>query len=211
MGHMRIVSAIKRILNSRSSTNNLPTNLVSVGFGSYGSENLIVHSWDQSTKCNIGKYCSIADNVNLYLGGNHNTNLISTYPFGTSNELIGHRPGHPLSNGDINVGNDVWIGSHASIMSGVTIGDGAVIAAHSHVVKDVRPYEIVGGNPAQHIRFRFTTDLIERLVQVRWWNLPESEVHKYRDLLTTIPNKDLLEKFEQDIVKHRDENIYGID
>jgi acetyltransferase-like isoleucine patch superfamily enzyme len=193
---MRLFRVVKRVFNFKRPAANVPKSLILVGFGTYGAENLILHSWDQTTKIKIANFCSIADNVQVYLGGNHNTKLISTYPFGTGNELIGPRSGHPLSNGDINIGNDVWIGSHASIMSGVTIGDGAVIAAHSHVVKDVSPYEIVGGNPAQHIRFRFSPNIIEKLIQVRWWDLPAQEIYQYRDLLTSTPTMELLEKLK---------------
>ena len=203
MEHMRFRRQIKSFVNFFSSRTNHPTNLVTFGYGTYGAENLLLHSWDQKTKCMIGKFCSLADNINVYLGGNHNTSFISTYPFGMSVELIGHREGHPLSNGDINIGNDVWIGSHASIMSGVTIGDGAVIAAHSHVVKDVRPYEIVGGNPAQHIRFRFSDVEIELLLQIRWWELPEDAIFKYRDLLTSRPNARLLKKIKDELDIYR--------
>lgn len=157
--------------------------LVSVGVGTYGADNLIIHKWDTNTRLVIGKYCSIADNISVYLGGNHNYHNISTFPFGSGDSLIGERIGHPCSNGDILIGNDVWIGSNASVMSGIVIGDGAVIAAHSHVVKDVRPYEIVGGNPARHIKYRFSSEVIDRLLNIRWWDLPETEILKIRDLL----------------------------
>lgn len=206
MEHMGFREYIKSFINFFFFETIHPTNLVTLGYGTYGAENLLVHSWDQKTKCMIGKFCSLADNINVYLGGNHNTSFISTYPFGTGVELIGHREGHPLSNGDINIGNDVWIGSHASIMSGVTIGDGAVIAAHSHVVKDMRPYEIVGGNPAKHIRFRFSDVEIELLLQIRWWELPEDEVFKYRDLLTSKPNARLLKKNLVELNIYRSKN-----
>ncbi len=72
--------------------------------------------------------------------------------------------------GDTTVGNDVWIGHKATIMAGVTIGDGAIIAAHSLVTKEVAPYSIVGGNPAREIRKRFTEDQIKKLLEIQWWN-----------------------------------------
>jgi acetyltransferase-like isoleucine patch superfamily enzyme len=93
---------------------------------------------------------------------------------------------------DVRIGNDVWIGYGATIMSGVTIGDGAVIAANSHVVKHVKPYEIVGGNPAKHIKFRFDIETIGLLLAIKWWNLPESEVNKLIPILTEIPDKAVL-------------------
>ena len=158
--------------------------LVEAGYGTYGVEHLQIHSWDKETRIKIGKYCSIADEVHVFLGGNHDVSRVSTYPFGSGETLIGPRYGHPLSNGDIVIGNDVWIGSHASIMSGVNVGDGAVIAAFSHVVKDVQPYEVVGGNPARHIKFRFTEIQIQRLLKIKWWDWPVKKVMSKRDDLT---------------------------
>jgi|LakMenE18May11ns_1017448.scaffolds.fasta_scaffold9790973_2 acetyltransferase-like isoleucine patch superfamily enzyme len=147
-------------------------------------EHLQIHSWDEKTRIKIGKYCSIADEVHIFLGGNHDVSRVSTYPFGSDDTLIGPRNGHPLSNGDIIIGNDVWIGSHVSIMSGVNVGDGAVIAAFSHVVKDIQPYEVVGGNPARHIKYRFTETQIQKLLEIRWWDLPVKKVLSKRDVLT---------------------------
>jgi acetyltransferase-like isoleucine patch superfamily enzyme len=158
---------------------------VEVGYGTYGIENLQIHSWDKKTKLRIGKYCSIADEVHVFLGGNHDISRVSTYPFGAGDDLIGPREGHPLSNGNIEIGNDVWIGSHASIMSGVTVGDGAVIAAFSHVVKDAQPYSVVGGNPAKHIKYRFTETQIEELLKIKWWDWPIKKVMAKRDFLAS--------------------------
>ena len=78
--------------------------------------------------------------------------------------------GHPECKGDIHVGNDVWIGANTIIMSGVKIGDGAVIANNSHVVKDIEPYTIVGGNPAKVIRKRFSDEVINKLLDIKWWD-----------------------------------------
>lgn len=78
--------------------------------------------------------------------------------------------------GDTTVGNDVWIGREATIMPGVTIGDGAVVGAHSVVTKDVEPYAVVAGNPARHLRVRFDPDDVDRLLAVRWWDWPVEDV-----------------------------------
>ena len=136
---------IRRIFEYR----NLEASLVSVGRGTYGSSNIVIHNWDLKTKAHIGNYCSIADNVHLYLGGNHDMSRVTTYPFGLTENGQISLGGETLSKGDIRIGNDVWIGSHVSIMSGIHIGNGAVIAAHSHVVKNVRDYEVVGGEPCR--------------------------------------------------------------
>lgn len=172
------------------------SHLLKIGEGTYGAENLRIHYWDSKTLISIGKYCSIADNVHVFAGGNHDTSLISTYPFGSGEDLIGPRPGHPISNGDITVGNDVWIGSHVSIMSGVKIGNGAVVAAFSHVVKDVSDYEVVGGNPAKHIKFRFSQEIIIELQRLAWWDWKPSKVMENRNLLCSKPELSELKNLE---------------
>jgi len=120
----------------------------------------------------IGKFCMIASDVKFIMNGaNHLTNALTTYPFaifgkGWEDAMAGKQ--YPQK-GDIIVGNDVWIGYNATIMAGVTIGDGAIIATNSTVIKDVEPYSIVGGNPAIEIKKRFPIDQIERLLQLKWW------------------------------------------
>lgn len=119
---------------------------------------------DEKTNLVIGDFCSIATNVRIFLGGNHKIQRVSTW-ICTEEDLpaIG-------SNGDVTIGNDVWVGFGATIMSGVTVGDGAVIAANALVTKDVPPYAIVGGNPAKIIKYRFTEEQIKRLIDIGWWN-----------------------------------------
>lgn len=133
---------------------------------------ITLRQWGEGAQLKIGNFCSIASNITVLLGGNHRTDWVTTYPFGHCKNFPDVAPvkGHPKTNGNVVIGNDVWIGSGATIMSGVTIGDGAVIAANSHVVKDVAPYSIVGGNPAKHIKFRFTEEQIKSLLQIQWWN-----------------------------------------
>lgn len=143
--------------------------------------------WDiHGTKLIIGNFCSIAKNLTVYLGGNHNINWVSTYPFGhihtaTFNTFSGKD--HPSTRGDVVIGNDVWIGGNVTIMSGVTIGDGAVIANNSHVVKNVEPYSLVGGNPAKFIKYRFTRRQISKLMELRWWDWDDEEINKVAHLL----------------------------
>lgn len=121
----------------------------------------------------IGKFCMIASGVKFIMNGaNHLTNAISSYPFavfgnGWENAMEGKT--YP-NKGDLIIGNDVWIGHNATIMAGVTIGDGAIIATNATVVKDVAPYTIVGGNPAKEIRKRFDESIIKKLLQLQWWN-----------------------------------------
>ncbi len=121
----------------------------------------------------IGKFCMIASDVKFIMnGGNHLTNAISTYPFA----IFGHGWEHAMDGkehpfkGDTKIGNDVWIGFNSTIMPGITIGDGAIIATNSTVVKDVEPYTIVGGNPAREIKKRFSQNVIDRLLKLKWWD-----------------------------------------
>jgi acetyltransferase-like isoleucine patch superfamily enzyme len=134
----------------------------------------------------IGKFCSIAGNLNIYLGGDHRTDWVTTYPFGNIHNNIFNKfdgTGHPKTNGDVIIGNDVWICDNVTIMSGVTIGDGAVIACNSHVVKNVEPYSIVGGNPAKLIKYRFTPEQIEKLLEIKWWNWEDEKINDFTPVL----------------------------
>ena len=132
----------------------------------------------------IGAYCSIADDVSIFLGGNHRPDWISTYPFRVRWRIEGaYTDGHPASRGDVRIGADVWIGERSTILSGIEIGHGAVVAATSTVTRDVRPYAIVAGNPAREIRRRFDDDAVDFLLQLRWWEWPEEKVRQMVPIL----------------------------
>ena len=157
---------------------------MSYGKHTYGKAN--IHSWGEGAKLTVGKFCSIAPGVNVYLGGNHRTDWVTTYPFGHINKNVfnkfnGH--GHPATKGDVVIGNDVWIGKDATIMSGIKIGDGAVIANNAHVVKNVEPYCIVGGNPAKLIKYRFTPEQIEKLLDIKWWDWEDTKINEFTSKL----------------------------
>ncbi len=126
----------------------------------------------------IGKFCSFADDVVILLGGEHDYENVSTYPFG---QLLWRfsktRTVH--TKGDVTIGNDVWVGRGAIIRSGVTIGDGAVIGAGSVVVADIPDYAIAGGNPAKVIKYRFNPDVIEKLLLLKWWDWPWKVLREY--------------------------------
>ena len=156
-----------------------------VGEYTYGSELINVRSWGEGTELIIGKFCSIAP-CTVYLGGNHNTGKMTTYPFGiVHNDVFKFSGGLPnaTTNGNVIIGNDVWIGEGAVIMSGVRIGDGAVVGANSHVVRDIAPYSIVMGNPADTVMMRFDTIVIQKLLELKWWDWP---IEKIRANLPTI-------------------------
>jgi acetyltransferase-like isoleucine patch superfamily enzyme len=141
---------------------------------SYGFINLEKFN-NPNEKLFIGDYVSIANKVVFILGGNHQTNTISNYPF--YSKLIKLKPGaDSLTKGPIIIENEVWIGYGALILSGVRIGKGAIIAAGSVVTKDVPAYSIVGGNPARLIKYRFNEEIIKNLIDFNISNLDESEI-----------------------------------
>ncbi|NEA35445.1 CatB-related O-acetyltransferase [Streptomyces sp. SID13031] len=131
----------------------------------------------------IGKYCALAEGTTFVMNGaNHRMDGPSTFPFpimgGAWAEHFGLITGLP-GRGDTVVGNDVWFGYGATVMPGVRIGDGAIIAAKAVVVDDVPAYGIVGGNPAKLIRKRFPDEEIARLLQVAWWDWPAEKVTRH--------------------------------
>jgi virginiamycin A acetyltransferase len=131
----------------------------------------------------VGKWCSIAPE--LYIApSQHNMANISTYAF---NVVYPEKAGHCTNNlgrrGEVRIGNDVWIGIGVMIMDGVTIGDGAVIGARSVVTHDVEPYAIVAGCPARFIRKRFSDEIIQKLLDLKWWDWPDDKVFRNVGLL----------------------------
>lgn len=145
-----------------------------IGAWSYGNPRVL--SWGEGAKLRVGKFCSIADGVTILLGGNHRTDWITTYPFNAFWPEAKEIHGHPMTHGDVVIENDVWIGLDAVILSGVRIGNGAVIGARSVVTRDVDAYSIVAGNPARKIRDRFTRKQIDDLQQIAWWNWSEEKI-----------------------------------
>lgn len=151
------------------------------GRGTYGTPRIF--HWGEPAKLSIGAYCSIAEGVQIFLGGNHRLDWATTYPFTALWPQAASIPGHPATKGDVVIGNDVWIGNEAVILSGVTIGDGAVIGAAAVLGRDVEPYAIVAGNPARMVRKRFSEDVIRRLLALRWWDWDESRIERYLPLM----------------------------
>lgn len=143
----------------------------------------------------IGKFCMIASGVQFIMNGaNHLSEAISTYPFaifqnGWENAMDGKS--YP-NKGNTIIGNDVWIGYNATIMAGVRIGDGAIIATNATVTNDVEPYSIVGGNPAQEIRKRFSPEQIQKLLTLKWWNWDIQKITQNIKKLTSNNINDLI-------------------
>jgi virginiamycin A acetyltransferase len=139
-------------------------------------------------KLHIGKFSMIASGVEFIMNGaNHLTDAISSYPFAIfggawANAMEGKDYPHK---GDTIIGNDVWIGYKATIMTGITIGNGAIVASKAVVTKDVPPYTIVGGNPAQIIKKRFSDEQIALLLQINWWDWSIEKITENLSLLTS--------------------------
>ena len=156
-----------------------PLELVSVGKYSYGPLNIM--TWGaENEKLTIGSFVSIAGDVLFILGGNHNINTFSTYPFKV--KFLGAER-EAWSKGHIVVEDDVWIGERATILSGVRIGRGAIVGAGSVVAKDVPPYAIVVGNPARVVRYRFDQAKIDMLLKINFEKIDEKFVRENIDLL----------------------------
>ncbi|MCZ7447330.1 type B chloramphenicol O-acetyltransferase [Agrobacterium rhizogenes] len=137
----------------------------------------------------IGSFCSIGSGAALIMAGNqgHRNEWISTFPFFFMPEVpeFENAANGYLPAGDTVIGNDVWIGSEAIIMPGITIGDGAVIGTRALVTKDVEPYAIVGGNPAKTIRKRFDDDSVALLLEMKWWDWPAERLKAAMPLMTS--------------------------
>ena len=135
----------------------------------------------------IGKFCAIAMGIEFVMNGaNHRMCSVSTYPF----NIMGHGWEKVMPNlddlpfkGDTVIGNDVWIGQNVTVMPGVHVGDGAIIAANSLVAKDIPPYHIAGGNPCKIIKKRFDDELIECLLSMKWWDWPADEIFEHLEVL----------------------------
>lgn len=154
---------------------------ISVGCMTYGVTESTVLLFRNDDRVEIGCYCSFAYGVTVIASGEHNYRAISNYPFHARFYGDDHRD--TFSKGHVVIGNDVWIGAKATILSGVTVGDGAVIAAGAVVVTNVPSYAIVGGVPAKVIKYRFDSETICRLSKLQWWNWPPDKIRKNLPIL----------------------------
>lgn len=144
----------------------------------------------------IGKFCAIAEGIKFIMNGaNHRMDGITTYPFnifGGGWEKVTPSLEQLPFKGDTVIGNDVWIGQNVTIMPGIRIGDGAIIASNTTVTKNVDPYTIVGGNPSRLIKKRFEDKQIEILLKLQWWDWDEEKIF---DNLEALVSGDGIEKF----------------
>lgn len=167
---------------------------IRVGRFTYGNPEFKV--WRDDDSVSIGAFCSIAEAVVIFGGGEHRSEWVTTFPLRIAfgDPMAGH-DGHPASKGPTVIGNDVWIGYGATILSGVTVGDGAIIGARAVVTRDIAPYSVVTGNPARQVRKRFTPEQIDALMLVRWWDWSIERIHAERAALCGGSVDEFLQQF----------------
>lgn len=151
--------------------------LIAVGRHTYPVPPPVVHYRGDRQPVRIGSFTSIASGVEIVPGGGHRVEWVTTFPLRLKFGLPGAlEDGHPVGRGPIVIGSDVWLGRNSLVLSGVTIGDGAVVAAGAVVTADVPPYAIAGGIPARVLRYRFSEEQIAALLRIRWWEWPDEIV-----------------------------------
>lgn len=166
-----------------------------VGRGTYGPA--LVRSFTDSGSVTIGSYCSFAQGVEIWRGGNHRMDWVTTYPFTIIDKRWSHIDGGSKSKGNVVIGSDVWFGRDALVLSGVTIGHGAVIGARAVVGRDVPPYSVVVGNPGRAIRTRFSPEIVERLLALAWWDWDLARVERAVPAMMSDDIEGFLEKAER--------------
>jgi acetyltransferase-like isoleucine patch superfamily enzyme len=152
---------------------------VSVGRHTYGLSKRNFVQPHASAPISVGAFCSIGPEVLIFGRADHPTGLVSTYPFRT--KLLHPEVGNAdaVTKGPVRIGNDVWIGARAIILSGITVGDGAIIAAGAVVARDIPAYGIVAGNPARLIKHRFAPDIVAALLEIRWWDWADEKIRAF--------------------------------
>jgi len=197
----RLKTLLHRLRSGRNPNNETRIHLArgverhgfSIGAYSYGRPKVRFPESGQSLT--IGRFCSIADKVEILLGGGHRLDWVSTYPFAAMRGLwpdVEAPADYHASRGGVTIGSDVWLGSGCLILSGVTIGHGAVVAARAVVSRDVPPYAVVAGNPARVVRHRFDPETVAALLETAWWDRPYAAVAGLVPLLQSGRTADLI-------------------
>jgi len=210
---MAVLNFIKKLINKfifikRNSVGDISRKIITIGGGtpklsigrhSYINE-LKLYCWRPGFSFSVGSYCSMAEGIVVLLGGEHDIDWVSTYPFierwniKDLNNIV-----TPKCRGDITIGNDVWIGHGVTILSGTVIGTGAIIGAGSVIRGDIPPYTIMVGAPAKAVRKRFTDELCEKLILTEWWKFEKDFLEPLVPFMNN-PNKFLI-AFEKSVFK----------
>jgi acetyltransferase-like isoleucine patch superfamily enzyme len=164
---------------------------VTVGDYTYFDRHISLALFTPDDRIEIGKFCSLAKDVTIFGGGNHIMTRATTFPFKWLSAEVEPEERYidAASKGKTIIGHDVWVGYGATIMSGVKIGNGAVVGAQAVVAQDIPAYAIVVGNPAQVIRYRFKPETIERLLDLSWWDWDSAKIAANVELLYTNPDE----------------------
>jgi acetyltransferase-like isoleucine patch superfamily enzyme len=164
---------------------------ITVGDYTYFDRHISMALFTPDDRINIGKFCSLAKDVVIFGGGNHITTRTTTFPFKWLFAEIEpeERYTDAGSKGTTMINHDVWVGYGATVMSGVKIGNGAVVGAQAVVAKDIPAYAIVVGNPAKVVRYRFKPETIERLLELSWWDWESAKIAANLELLYTNPDE----------------------
>ena len=179
MSARRVRRLARRLLRG-TRRRELPSAALTMGRHSYNRPTVHLYP-DDDAAVHVGNFTSIGDDVEIMPGGNHRADWVTTFPLSVRLAGDAHNPpGLPASKGDVVIGSDVWIGRGARILSGVTIGDGAVVGAYSVVTRDVRPYAVVTGVPAIERRRRFDDSIVDALLRIRWWEWPDEQILQAR-------------------------------
>jgi acetyltransferase-like isoleucine patch superfamily enzyme len=143
---------------------------------------LLQYDANDGAPVQMGRYCALHVGASIFHGGEHNLDWVGVLNAAWHDGNIdGNAAGAPRSRGPVVIGSDVYLGFEALVLSGVTIGDGAIIGARAVVTRDVAPFEVVGGNPAQHIKWRFDEPTRDALLRIRWWDWPHEKVLAHMD------------------------------
>jgi acetyltransferase-like isoleucine patch superfamily enzyme len=176
-------SVSKAVPNFRYMKDQIQHPNVTIGDYSYGTPQI---RWlIGRERVTIGKFCSFSPGVQILISGNHPIDTVSSYPFQSLKDLWPGAQGKcPFAKGDVHIGHDVWVGLDAVILSGVTIGHGAVIGTKAVVTKDIPPYAIAVGNPVRIVKYRFDEETIQMLLEVKWWDWPEEKIRRNIAVIT---------------------------
>jgi acetyltransferase-like isoleucine patch superfamily enzyme len=150
---------------------------VEVGRHTYGFGELTFPVFTEGARIVVGAFCAIGPEARIHGGGAHVVTRAAAFPLNAILFDRGKRNApDDIDRGPTVIGNDVWIGEGATVLAGLTVGDGAVVGARAVVTKSVPPYAIVAGNPARILRYRFDEDIRERLLALRWWDWDDDEI-----------------------------------